>query len=466
MAVDINKIGYQQPSFRGEESQKSGSNPFLPALGVGALAGGGAYYGLPSPPTQDAFVKSVQDGTPIAYTKPLTKEQQELIDKAKKAGASTATTEVAEKATKGKVKAPSEKQVEKQLDELFGKVKEGKDAPELAYKRYLHENHKVSTLSDLEAKIKEAKKDVDAQKKAKAKLTPNFATQVSQSEQNLAKAQKMETKFQEYIDAKKEATKARAGIDKDLADGIKVSNKEEQRVAELEKKVGKLDEKLSKATEKLGITKKQFDDYLESKKAKITSKVTSAESEINKAVKKAEDAVYNKALKAAKKTGGTVDEAAVKAASKAEATAAGEAVRTAKIAEIAEEQAAKYSKKFYTKHAETLQETHDKIVKELAKKEGAIARMEADLGLAKAAKESGTKITRASAKEVLMKEAKTVTEAVGSKATGLFEQAFKAVEGQLEKVKNPGKAGLIGLGVALAAYLGLKLAGGSDKGEA
>ncbi len=74
------KVGYQQ-NFRGEESKSNGSNPFLPALGVGALAGGGAYHGLKTSPTEDTFVQSIKDET--LKTEKFTEAQSKSISEIK-----------------------------------------------------------------------------------------------------------------------------------------------------------------------------------------------------------------------------------------------------------------------------------------------------------------------------------------------------------------------------------------------
>ena len=79
-------------------------------------------------------------------------------------------------------------------------------------------------------------------------------------------------------------------------------------------------------------------------------------------------------------------------------------------------------------------------------------------------KEGAEAATEATAKAETV--AKSVLESLSEKAKTLVTETFEAVKEDLPKIKNAKKAGLIGAGVALATYIGLKMFGGSDKGEA
>lgn len=488
--MSVGQINGVNPNFRGEERQRSG-NAFLPSLLVGGAVGGSVYAFGKSPMNLDTFTSNVKEGKEIKYAGELNKEQQDAIKKAKDYKEPVAKEAKETKVTKEeKAASPEklEKKTEKTLNEIFGKVKEGEEAKGLNYKRYLYKNHKVSTLKDLQETIKKAEKEIAEQTEEKAKSKPNFATEVNKSQKKLDRANSLKEKFQEALDAKEEATKARKEIEEMKKDGIKVTSKEEKYVESLEKKAEKLGNKFDKLLEKSGLSEDQLDKLDDKIKGKGGKALKEAEEEIEKAGDKKYNKVIEKEAKAAgeakreelkgsklsneeiEKQVNEAKEAAktdAKVIKKAEA--AKEAVEDAKKTEIRMETLKKQSNKFFEKHAEKVEKDHSKLVKQLTEKEATVARMKADLELATTAKAGDGLISRASAKQVLMTEAKTNAEAAvkagESKAGNLFEAAYNAVKSQLPKEASLKKAGIWG-GVALVGTYILAKAFGGKKEEA
>jgi len=473
MAVENinNRIGYQ-PSFRGEESSNGGSNPFLPALGAGVLAGGGAYYGLPTPPTQDAFVKSVQDGTPIAYKTPLTPEQQELIDKAKKAGTSTVADPTV---SKGTSVATSEKQLANEVKKLFGgrtEVTQTTILGHLPVKLYerdlriaekelnnLQKNFDAATvkheslMADIEAAEESLSKDAQASirnDEIDEKGAKVFESEKTRADKDLKSAQSAASNAQkEATNAEAEAVKAEKAA-KATPEDVKL-----QRDAASKRKLADKKQEIYKNKTEI-VTQKQTYVKLKEVEAKTArAKANALKAEGDAAI--ARDLAGKHPTDTAKKAAAAAAEGQAKTAR----TAAQQAIKE----EVAYKRGHLTTLKTLSKKAKTALETAEKKLNEHTFK---IGTKRTKLNLAKQAIEGKTNIT----KEVFETELKNgvakieATAGTTSRATELFNQAFKAVEGQLEKVKNPGKATLIGAGVALLTYFGMKMFGGSDKGEA
>lgn len=494
-------------SFGEQQKKSSSSNPFVPAVAVGGLTGLGVYQFMKAPMTQDEFVKSSN----VKYTSALTPDEQKLVD-AMKAPAAPSTDAPKADAAKPATDAPKvdevkaakkaakvEKENEKILEDIFGKIKEGKEDKGVEYKDYLSDAHGVSSVGQLEKKIKETKKEVATQKKDTTDPA-NLKTEEMKAKKTFDRATLLQSKYDQDAAIQKEAKEARTKYDKKV-DEKKATKKDLFKVEDIEQKAKKSAENLNKAYKKAGLDSSKITDLESSIKTETEKRIGKKSGDIDFDVKRAIDeeklkltdeknkleekakAAGEKAREEAKKAGKSAgeqnqaeltaknDEKFVTLTDKEiedKAKAAGEKTRTAAEKRIETRVKNELTEKTFEDHIKSVKKSHRKAAKELANKEGEIARMEHDLGLVTDAKANKTMITRAAAKEGFTKAATKANESVkaateSKAATDIATKAYEAVKGKLEKVGSLKKAGIWGGVAAVATFIIASMMGGKEE---
>ncbi len=467
MAVDINnRIGYQQPSFRGEESQKGGSNPFLPALGTGVLAGGGAYYGLTTPHTEDTFVKRVQDGS--LNTKGLTDAQKTQVETLKSELNKTpaATETVASTAVTNTDELVTLETNAKKAARKFNQAKEIADL-QLEQTNKMQEIYD-KTLTQVTQKPLASGETVETLTAEQTKINKGMAHQATIIADDSA-SPSVKTAAEEELKklkAELESIEEKILPDSDLAkkhkEGLIAEAKSDQTklVDEQKKLATALDE--AKATgikAKEALTKLQDELAKETdaaKKMELQTKVASAKQEFTKATEVAEEISHKHSLAGiqVKNANDIVDglgDGSLKTKLTVQKLVANVDEKNVKIgtafANVADESALG---KAFNKAVEEYHSATNTSAEAVAKKAGLMDLRNKFLGVTENAK-----TTTAS-----------VVENLPARVKALVTETFNAVKENLPKEKSAGKAGLIALGAAVVTYIGLKMFGGSDKGEA
>lgn len=467
MTLDVNRV-----SFKGNEEQKStGSNPILPAVLLGGAAGGGSYYGLTTPPTEDTFVKRVKDGT--LNTDKLDDAQKKQVETLKaeldKTPAATTTDATTPAPVSGEDSALTKANAE--ATEAARKLRHQQEIAnlELEQTKKMQETFDKTltqaTQKPLEIEKGETVKKLTAEKaKIQKGITHNQGVinnpLASKEVKGLAEKElkELQTKL-ELIDEKilpdAELDKKRTTSLVEATKAEKTKLLEEQKTAKTafnEATTAKTNAEKALAKLKAELTKEAD----ATKQAELTTKVAAAEKEVAQATESFAEASHKNNLITKKVNGATsviegLEKKTLETKLEAQKLVAslddkGKAIGTA-FTEVAEDGKLNRALNSAIEKVDSLSHNSAEATAKATRLAEARNKL---LGITENAKATVTSVV-----EQLPERVKT-----------LVTEAFEKVKGSLKSERAPGKAALIGAGVALATYIGFKMFGGSDKGEA
>lgn len=460
MTLDVSKV-----SFKGNEEQRSnGSNPILPSVLLGGAAGGGSYYGLTTPPTEDTFVKRIKDGT--LKTDDLNDAQKTKVADLKaeldKTPATTTTDATTPAPVAGENKALTDAQNE--ATEAARKLRHQQEIAnlELEQTKKMQQVYQASEDVITPTKTTVPKKQLTAKKIELEELRTILEKKAKNPNLDQAdisnKLKKVNADIREInsqIFTPDELSKANVEDLKKTATEDAKKLLEEQKTANTalgEATTAKT--KADTALKKLQAELKRETDT--AKQTELTTKIATAEKEVAQATESLAETTHKHKLITRKvKVANSIVEGL-------QNNTLGSKLTTQKAVASLDDNA----KAIGTAFTEVAED--GKLNKAL---NSALEKVDS---LSHNSTEAAAKATRlAEARNKILgitdnakSTVASVVEQLPDNIKKIVTETFENVKGSLKNERAPGKAALIGAGVAIATYIGFKMFGGSDKGEA